>query len=166
MILLRPAAENDIPLLQELAREIWVKHYTGIISSDQINFMLEKMYNTETICAELKSGIQWKIVEKENELVGFYSFSMFNQDQCKLYKIYLKIEFHGLGISKICLNDVVAYAKTQKARELILYVNRNNEKGLRAYKAYGFTILKEVDTDFGNGYVLNDYKMGLSFKSA
>jgi ribosomal protein S18 acetylase RimI-like enzyme len=162
MTLMRRADENDIPLLQKLAREIWVKHYTGIISSDQIDFMLEKMYNTETIRTELKDGIQWKIVEKEKEPIGFYSFSMFKPTQCKLYKIYLKMEFHGLGIGKICLNNVVEYAKTQKAREVILYVNRNNEKGLRAYKSYGFTILKEVDTDFGNGYVLNDYKMGLA----
>lgn len=162
MNVLRLAGENDIPLLQKLAREIWVRHYTGIISSDQIDFMLEKMYNSETISSEIKHGIQWKIVEKEKEPIGFYSFSMFKPTQCKLYKIYLKIEFHGLGIGKICLTDVVAYAKTQKAREVILYVNRNNEKGLRAYKAYGFTILKEVDTDFGNGYILNDYKMGLT----
>lgn len=161
MNILRPACENDIPLLQQLAREIWVKHYTGIISSDQINFMLDKMYNAGTIGAELKKGILWKIVEKEKEPVGFYSFSMINQTQCKLYKIYIKPEFHGLGIGKACLKDVEAYARAQQAREVILYVNRNNHKGLRAYKAYGFKILKEVDTDFGN-FVLNDYKMGLT----
>ena len=161
MILLRSAEENDIPLLQKLARKIWVRHYTGIISSDQIDFMLEKMYNAETISSEIKHGIQWKIVEKEKEPIGFYSFSMVNPTHCKLYKLYLKIEFHGRGIGKTCLNDVVAYAKTQKASDVILYVNRNNEKGMRAYKAYGFKILKEVDTDFG-GFVLNDYKMGLA----
>ena len=162
MTVLRLACESDIPILQQLAREIWVKHYTGIISAEQIDFMLGKMYNAETISSELKNGIQWKIVDEEKEPIGFYSFSMVNPTHCKLYKIYLKIEFHGRGIGKTCLNDVVAYAKTQKARDVILYVNRNNEKGLRAYKAYGFTIMKEVDTDFGNGYVLNDYKMGLA----
>ncbi|MFA6292403.1 MAG: GNAT family N-acetyltransferase [Victivallales bacterium] len=162
MTVLRSADETDIPLLQNLAREIWVKHYTGIISSDQIDFMLGKMYNAETIGSELKQGIQWKIVEKGKEPIGFYSFSMIKPTQCKLYKIYLKVEFHGLGIGKTCLNDVVAYAKSQKAGEVILYVNRNNLKGFRAYKAYGFTVQKEVDTDFGNGYVLNDYKMSLA----
>ena len=161
MISFRIISEQDIPVVQRLADEIWRKTFPGIISDEQIGFMLGKMYGSDTIRSEMKDGFTWKLIEDDGNPVGYYSFSMINPRQCKLHKIYIRHEFHGRRVGRTAIEDVAEYARSQKASDLILFVNRSNTGALNAYVAWGFKILGEVDTDFGNGFMLNDYKMGL-----
>lgn len=49
------ATEKDIPMIQDLARRSWESAYKGIISNEQINYMLEKMYSEEEISSHLKN---------------------------------------------------------------------------------------------------------------
>ncbi len=42
---------------------------------------------------------------------------------------------------------------------LYLTVNKNNEMAIRAYKANGFEVIDAVETDIGEGFVMDDYIM-------
>ena len=39
------AVAQDIPLIQDVASQSWRKHYPGILSTEQIEYMLELMYS-------------------------------------------------------------------------------------------------------------------------
>ena len=43
------ATIKDIHLIQDLAQKSWRSHYPGIISHEQIDFMLDLMYSEEEI---------------------------------------------------------------------------------------------------------------------
>ena len=51
---------NKIPIIQQLAREIWEEHYIKIISQEQIDYMLELFYSDERIRSEIEEGISWE----------------------------------------------------------------------------------------------------------
>ncbi len=38
-------------------------------------------------------------------------------------------------------------------------VGANNEMAIRAYKAKGFEVIDAVETDIGDGYIMDDYIM-------
>ena len=162
MVELKPVEKKDIVLLRKLADEIWRLHFPGIISNEQIDYMLEKMYSMEQIEKELNQGIIWKIIIHNDKPVGYISYSMINEYQCRLNKIYVHPDLQDKGIGRISINDAINYAKDKKAMEIILNVNRNNEKAIKAYGKYGFIIIKEEDVDFDNKFILNDYIMGMS----
>ena len=44
---IEPLAEGDIPALIELAGIIWRHHYPGMISMEQIDYMLAERYTPE-----------------------------------------------------------------------------------------------------------------------
>jgi len=157
-LILKKISEDDIDSLQKLSQEIWNLHFPGIISNDQINYMLEEMYNTETIKKELINGIIWKIFYLNNDPIGYISYSMMEKNKCKLHKLYIHPDFHGKGLGKLGLDDVKNYAIKNNAIEILLNVHRDNIKAIKSYIKYGYKKVKKLDTVFG-GFLLNDFLM-------
>lgn len=60
-MIIRSAVEADIPLIMSLAQRIWCECYPGIISPEQIEFMLGWMYSEEEIRQQFATGVPWKI---------------------------------------------------------------------------------------------------------
>jgi ribosomal protein S18 acetylase RimI-like enzyme len=162
MVELKVAESKDIDLIIKLSDKIWRKHFPGIISDEQIDYMLGKMYSHQQIEKEMNEGVIWKIIYFSDKPAGYISYSMLNEYQCKLHKIYLLPSLQRKGIGRISLNDVMDYAKDKKAMEIILNVNRNNLTAIKAYEKYGFMKIKEEDVDFDKKFILNDYVMGMS----
>lgn len=58
----------------------------------------------------------------------------------ELKRIYCFSRFHGLGIGQSLFDAVVAAAKEQNARRLLLGVHRDNRRALSFYRRNGFVI--------------------------
>jgi diamine N-acetyltransferase len=154
------ATPGEIPLLQRLAGQIWRAHYPGIISAAQIEYMLGRMYGAEVIAAEMQSGTCWELIREGAEAVGFLSYSYDERAaQLKLHKLYVQVERHGQGLGRAGLARVMQVAAALGAREISLFVNKNNQKAIRAYERAGFTIAESVTNEFGDGFVMDDYRM-------
>ncbi|MBK9319648.1 MAG: hypothetical protein IPM91_13085 [Bacteroidetes bacterium] len=50
------ATIEDIPVIYELADRIWKVHYPAIISMEQIDYMLEKMYSKAALEEQFNTG--------------------------------------------------------------------------------------------------------------
>jgi ribosomal protein S18 acetylase RimI-like enzyme len=161
MITFRPATPEDIPLLQKLARTIWPRAFLSIITKEQLELMVSKMYDPATIRNEMQNGVVWKVVEEKGLPIGYLSCSMVGPTECKLHKLYVLQEHHGRGIGKKCLAEASRYARENKAQTLFLMVNRANDKALHAYRAFGFREAESVDWEFAPGFILHDYRMEL-----
>ncbi len=162
MITLRPAVPEDIPLLQKLAHTIWHLVYNTIITRDQTDLMLNRMYNTDTIRTEMANGVIWKILEEDRVPIGYASYSMTGPGECKMHKLYVHPDHHSKGLGKRLMQEDVTYARAHGADRLVLMVNRNNEKALRAYRAFGFREIETIDWEFAPGFILHDYKMAFT----
>ena len=153
---------NDFQQVYQLASEIWNDNYDGIISQEQINYMLNMMYNPKRLQQDLDEDYQWELIYHNNNLIGYLAY-VIKDTRVFLSKIYLKTSVQGMGLGKLALNRVKEYAENNNCKAVYLTVNKGNIKGVRAYKKSGFTIIAEEITDIGSGYVMDDYVFEYSF---
>lgn len=149
--------KQELGKIQHMARAIWPKVYDYMISSEQIEYMLNWMYSTEKLEEQWEGGCRFYVLEIEGEEAGFFSTELKN-NELFLHKLYLNPDFHGKGWGKFLLNRVVEEAKDNDLKIIRLTVNRNN-KSVKVYESFGFNIESEADFDIGNGYFMNDYVM-------
>jgi len=156
-----PATEEHLLPLTELAGIIWRQHYPGIISHAQIDYMLARMYSLETLREEIRSkGIRFLRLLVDGKFIGFASFGpTAEQGVMKLHKCYLLPEQHGRGYGSQLLKHCEREVRQLGARRLILAVNKHNTKAVTAYQRNGFVVAESVITDFGSGFVMDDYIM-------
>jgi ribosomal protein S18 acetylase RimI-like enzyme len=156
-----PVTVDDIGRLQTLAGEIWRRHYAGMISAAQIEYMLAQRYGGAVLRDELeRASIWWDKLLVDAALAGYASyFVTANPGEMKLDKLYVHHDWQRRGYGAMLLDRVLAVASAYGARTLTLTVNKANRAALAAYEKYGFRIVDAVVKDIGGGFVMDDYVM-------
>jgi GNAT superfamily N-acetyltransferase len=150
----------DIDILIPLARRIWHAHYPGIITPEQIDYMLERGYTRQVILEEMNNqGVIWLAIKTGEVMIGFASVGPYAPGAMKLHKLYLLPEYHGAGIGARALAEVEQIARDDAARALVLNVNRHNSKAIHAYERSGWQVAETVVIDIGNGFFMDDFIM-------
>jgi GNAT superfamily N-acetyltransferase len=152
---------GDIEALVRLAHAIWHAHYPGIISTAQIQYMLEQRYRPEVLRDELvRDDLWWELATLHGEPVGFSSCLLTGDPgEMKLDKLYVQPQRHGTGIGTKLLHSVCARARSLGCRRLVLAVNKRNTGAIDAYRRWGFVVERSMVTDIGGGFVMDDYLM-------
>jgi len=156
-----PATEEQLPAIAALADIIWRACYPGIITMEQIDYMLARMYAPSVLRDEIRSqGIQYDCLLMDDKMAGFASCGLTTEPGVtKLHKLYLLPEFHGRGLGSRLLQHVERKVHHLDARRLILSVNKRNAKAIAAYQRNGFVIADSVVNDIGGGFVMDDFIM-------
>lgn len=155
---IRKANTDDILLIRELCFKVWPKTYAAILSQDQIDYMLDKMYSIESLQKQMDSGSQFIFVYEGDEPVGFAAYIEKSPSVFKLDKIYILPSQQGKGTGRYIIDHIVDEIKREGATALQLQVNRYN-KAKNFYEKLGFVVIDEKDFDIGNGFFMNDYVM-------
>jgi ribosomal protein S18 acetylase RimI-like enzyme len=157
----RKAGINDIPVIRQIAFTTWPVAYGQILSKEQLDYMLDKMYSEPALQEQIGNGHQFYLAGFTENILGFASVSK-EEDGCfKLNKLYVLPDTQKSGAGRALLQEVISYTKANNGSKLILQVNRNNQaKGF--YEKHGFRVIEEIDLAIGNGYFMNDYIMELA----
>jgi len=160
MVTFKEASENDIPLIRTLAEKSWKSSYQEILSTEQIDYMLQNMYSAEEILSHFKNpNYHYFIIEDNAVPAGFIGFENHYEDKTtKLHRIYLLQHFKGKGLGKAALQFLKEKVSEASDNRIILNVNKNNA-AQKVYESQGFTVFEEGIFDIGNGYVMDDYLM-------
>jgi GNAT superfamily N-acetyltransferase len=159
-ITISPLKIADIDQLIDVAQRAWHAHYPGIITAEQIDYMLELGYNRAVIMREItEEGITWLSIMDGETMIGLISAGPYGADAIKLHKLYVLPEYHGKGIGAMALARVEQVAREACAHKIVLNVNKRNAKAIRAYERAGWRIAEEVVNDIGNGHVMDDFVM-------
>ena len=155
------AQEEHLPAIPELAGVIWRACYPGIITSEQIDYMLARMYSLDVLRDEIRSqGIRYELLLVDGKPAGFASYGPTSEPGViKLHKLYLLAEMHGRGLGSRLLQHVEHEVRAGAGRRLILSVNKRNARAIAAYQRNGFVTADSVVTDIGGGFVMDDYIM-------
>jgi diamine N-acetyltransferase len=161
MVTISAATVADLAIVQDLARTIWQRHYPGIISVEQIEYMLERGYAASALADFLTaSGAGLVLARVDDVPVGFAAWYRPEESATtKLDKLYVLQEYHGQGIGRRLVDHVEVAARADAASTLILNVNKRNAASIAAYRSFGFAIREEVVVDIGSGFVMDDYVM-------
>ena len=160
MLLIRAATTDDIPVIQHIAHTTWPIAYGHIISAEQIAYMLEMMYSTDALAAQMNLRMhRFLIATLDAVAVGFASYELDINNAAritKLHKLYClpSEQKNGVGISLV--NAVITAASQQSTIQL--NVNKNNN-ATNFYARLGFSVIGEIVVDIGQGYVMDDYVM-------
>jgi GNAT superfamily N-acetyltransferase len=143
-----PATAKDLPLIITLARRIWPSAYAGILTPEQIENLLERIYSIENLQNEMESGHRFWIAYDENRPVGYASGYRESADIIWLKKIYVESHMQGKGVGRQLTQAVIA--AFSPARELRLLSNPKNTASHRYYAREGFAKIGEVPVKMGD----------------
>jgi RsiW-degrading membrane proteinase PrsW (M82 family)/N-acetylglutamate synthase-like GNAT family acetyltransferase len=155
---LRKAFEHDIPLIRDMAFRIWPTAYGGIISKEQIDYMLDMMYSEASLTEQMRKGAEFVIAYDGVEAVGFASVGLLEGNVYKLHKLYVLPSQQGRGTGRFLVDAIVRAVKSKGGTALRLNVNKHNP-AVGFYEKIGFVTTYEEVLDIGNGYVMDDYVM-------
>src|SRR5262249_36517389 len=102
---------EDAEDLSVLARRIWLAYYPALITHAQIEYMLARNYNVETLRNNLADGHQVMLARQGNAIKGFMGLGDLvkmkhpllrgektGQGCYFLHRLYLAPELHGKGM--------------------------------------------------------------------
>lgn len=163
-MVIRKAYPADIPLIKDMAYQIWPVTYGEILSKEQLDYMLELIYSEQALKEQMEKNHEFIIVYDGVHPVGFASFSLIEPQTYKLHKIYVLPSQQGKGTGRFIIDQLVKAMKSKGAASLQLNVNRHNN-AKTFYEKMGFAVIREEDIDIGKGYFMNDYVMEKSLMS-
>jgi ribosomal protein S18 acetylase RimI-like enzyme len=151
---------NDFETIRKIAFETWPSAYGNIVTKEQLNYMLEKIYDIASLKHQQENLSHRFIVavNENNAAIGFASFSTYeNQNNHhRLHKLYVLPNQQQKGIGKLLLESIYSEIKKNGTGSIELNVNRYNN-ALAFYQKLGYEILREEDIDIGEGFFMNDY---------
>jgi ribosomal protein S18 acetylase RimI-like enzyme len=163
-VVIRAMTQADIEGVRALAAEIWHEHYTDIIGTAQIQYMLEQRYRSELLNQELSTpGIWWDVLCVDRALRGYSSYLIEDEARVlKLDKLYVHASCRGRGCGERMLERVMRTAAERGCAKVVLAVNKRNVRSIDAYRKWGFEIEQAVVKDIGGGFRMDDYIMARS----
>lgn len=160
MYTIRKATADEAQTIRYLAEKTWWVAYSPILEKEQIDYMLNEIYDVEKLTDQLKNHIQtFLLLSEEEKPVAFAAFSPReeNPEVYKLHKLYCLPETQGKGYGKVMINEVMNETRKAGKHLLDLNVNRHN-KAKTFYEKMGFEVIYEEDIPIGP-YFMNDYVM-------
>ncbi|MEC0090609.1 GNAT family N-acetyltransferase [Paenibacillus macquariensis] len=147
MITIRFVSREDIPHVQSIAHETWIYTYEGIYSKDFIHNFLSRAYSNENLGRSVERELQslrrkFLIAEFNNEVVGYAQTSQVNAEEYELLRIYVRPEYHKMGIGKSFIQEYIQVLKPIK--KLFAWVAKENHKGRVFYEKSGFKEVEEM----------------------
>jgi len=102
------------------------------------------------------------IIENDHEPVGWFSFEDLSDTECSIGIIVVKREHLHCGYGREALLWLTDRCRKRGAATLTLNVNQNNNRAIRFYRQFGFTIYaEEIIPECNDAVNLKQYKMKL-----
>lgn len=153
------ASLSDIPTINSIAKEVWPVAYRDVITAEQIEYMLERMYSSESLQQQMTvENCTFYILHDTGRPMGFASFSEISPAVFKLHKLYVISTSQKRGYGSHLLDKIFGDITEAGGGRLQLQVNKKNS-AITFYKKIGFEILEEAVFDIGHGFVMDDYIM-------
>lgn len=152
--------EEELSQVAELAEKIWHECFVGIISEEQIDYMVEKFQSYSAMKEQIANqDYYYFAVRDDDDICGYIAVKPENDERFFLSKLYLRKEKRGKGIASQMLERVFTEAKNSGKSKVYLTVNKHNDHAVKVYEKSGFKTIECVVTDIGNGFVMDDYVM-------
>jgi len=155
------AGIRHISEIRELAHLVWHACYPGIITIEQVRYMLERGYEPEILKKEIeRENIIFERLLSKGTLIGFASHGPTGTEgETKIHKLYIHPEHHRQGHGGSLLKHIAGKRRAEGISTLVLAVNKRNTQAIQAYRKNKFRIREEVVVDIGGGFLMDDYIM-------
>ena len=146
--------DENLENIYKFMYPLWHEVYKEIIPEKQIDFLLHKYFDVQSIKSYLKDNYIYEKVIVDENVVGIICYKLFD-NYVYLDKIYLLKSYRNLGISKFVYHHLLSFKN-----RIRLNVNQKNA-AVNSYLRSGFKIIKEESYDLGQDMINIDYIMEL-----
>lgn len=154
---LKRASVSDSSEIAGLADKIWHQHYIHFISKQQIDYMLNWMYNDSSLKEQMEEKHhEFYFITSDDIHLGFVSIHQQSEKEWFINKFYIDQDQAAKGIGTRVFQQIIELKQPETIR---LTVNRENFKSINFYFKNGFIIEKVANFDIGQGFVMNDFVM-------
>ncbi len=155
------ATDTEVEQLAHIAKTIWNEYWPSIIGQAQTDYMVEQFQTADAIARDrAEHAYEYWILYEGDRIVGYTGgHEEPETNRFFISKIYLYKEERGKHFASRVIEFYEALCRDRGLSALYLTVNKHNELGIRAYVGRGFETIDAVETDIGNGYVMDDYIM-------
>ena len=148
----------------KLAGDIWREYFPGIISPEQVEYMVDKFQSLPAMEEQIQHhGYTYYQIRLGDNLLGYTGVCPEGKGLF-LSKLYLKKEYRGKGYAGKTFRKLVDLCQKQGYRFVRLTCNKGNTHSVEVYRHWGFVQTDAVETDIGNGFVMDDYIMTYTVK--
>ena len=157
---------EQVEELAELAGSIWREYWPALIGETQTEYMIEQFQSLEAIKSQMAHDDYeyWFVQVTEDDgstrIAGFTGGH--NEPETNRFfisKIYLLAAERGRGFASKTIKFYEDLCRERGFEAMYLTVNKGNELGIRAYAGKGFETIDAVETDIGQGFIMDDYIM-------
>lgn len=147
---LRLCVPGDEEALSLIGRATILETYAGIAEGSDLYTYANEEFGVEIFRDLLASdrARTWAIETEAGKCMVGYALVLSAEDGeafsvSELKRLYLFYRFHGLGLGKRLMNQVLAHARASGTRVMTLRVNSQNASAIAVYERYGFTVVSE-----------------------
>jgi len=160
-LLLTPVQTTEqIQEAANLAETIWTEHYTSLIGSAQVAYMIEKFQSVPAITDQIKQGYRYYLMKCDGISVGYTAIlSQPMEKSLFLSKIYVEKSCRGRHSTSQTVAFLKEICRKEGLKKIWLTVNKGNHSSIAVYEHLGFSKVRAAVTDIGEGYVMDDYIM-------
>ncbi|MDO9522807.1 MAG: GNAT family N-acetyltransferase [Methanocorpusculum sp.] len=160
-LLLTPVqTAEQIQEVAELAETIWTEHYTSLIGSAQVSYMIEKFQSAPAITEQIRQGYRYYLMKCDGISVGYTAIlSQPMEKSLFLSKIYVEKSYRGRHFTSQTVAVLKEICRKEGLTKIRLTVNKGNHTSIAVYEHLGFIKVRDVVTEIGEGYVMDDHIM-------
>lgn len=160
-------SEAEQEELAVLASAIWNEYWPALIGQAQTDYMVENFQSLNAIKRDMTdNGYEyWFLLDDAGNVIGYTGGH--DEDETNRFfisKIYLLKEERGKGYASQVIRFYEDLCADRSFDAMYLTVNKHNDLGIRAYDAKGFKTIEEVETDIGEGFIMDDFIMEKRFE--
>lgn len=154
---------DDRQRLAALADEICHEYWPALIGDAQTDYMVENFQSLEAIERDMREHAYeyWLMRAEDDGRIAGYTGGRVEPETNRFFisKVYLRAEERGKGFASRVIAFYERLCLERGLDAMYLTVNKRNDLGIRAYLGKGFETIDAVETDIGNGFVMDDYIM-------
>lgn len=158
---------QEIQTVTALARRIWEEHFTPILGSPQVAYMLERFQSAAAIAHAIENeNYRYFFIKTPRGEVAGYCAVVPKAPVLFLSKLYISKEFRGQRLAVDVIAALCTLAQSEGLHAIRLNCNRFNKNTLAIYNHLGFQIIGEEKGDIGNGFFTDDYLLEKTLSTA
>jgi GNAT superfamily N-acetyltransferase len=163
-LVFRVASANDAPALADFGHRTFRDAYRDVMEPGLLARVLAEQFVPERLPAELEDpAARWIVAEADGKLAGYAYLRAGRVPEVgsaiapvELARFYVDREWHGRGVARRLMDEVVSHARGLGGRTLWLAVWQRNPRAIAFYRKYGFARIGSCSWEHTPGALEDD----------
>lgn len=153
----RKANSKDISHIREIASAVLPAAFSGVLTTEQIDFMFDRLYSQEAMQHDFATGQHYTIACCDGVDCGYGSYIRQGPDLYLMPKIYLMNAYKGKGLGRALFQELLKQIKEEHPGPCSVELTLNSHNpSMGFYTKMGMQKVRESGMDLEDFYLSQD----------